>query len=43
MEPLGPWDMWPWTLAELVPGAMAAISGGEPGMIMWHFQAPEAS
>jgi SAM-dependent methyltransferase len=43
MEPLGPWELWPWTLAELVPETVTAINSGAPMMLIWHFQAPEAS
>ena len=39
---LGPWDMWPWTLLELLPEAARAASAGMPGMLAWHFQAPES-
>jgi SAM-dependent methyltransferase len=39
---LGPWDMWPWTLLELLPEAARAASAGIPGMLAWHFQAPES-
>ncbi|GIE35644.1 hypothetical protein Ait01nite_086890 [Actinoplanes italicus] len=34
----GPWDRWPWSLAELVPHAWAAATGGLPQVVIWHFQ-----
>lgn len=38
----GPWDMWPWTLLELLPEAARAAGAGMPGMLAWHFQSPES-
>lgn len=35
---LGPWDMWPWTLMELAPAAVAAAAAGVPAVVLWHFQ-----
>ncbi|WP_232668233.1 class I SAM-dependent methyltransferase [Pseudonocardia sp. TRM90224] len=35
---LGPWEVWPWSLAPLVPEAAAAVSAGAPVEIIWHFQ-----
>lgn len=37
---LGPWEVWPWSLADLVPEAAHASSAGVPVMIVWHFRAP---
>lgn len=34
----GPWDVWPWSLAALVPEATAAADAGVPVMVVWHFQ-----
>ncbi|MEE1928340.1 class I SAM-dependent methyltransferase [Streptomyces sp. TRM 70351] len=34
----GPWEVWPWSLAELVPDAAAAANAGVPAEIIWHFQ-----
>jgi SAM-dependent methyltransferase len=34
----GPWDVWPWSLAALVPEATAAADAGIPVMVVWHFQ-----
>ncbi|MEU4236338.1 class I SAM-dependent methyltransferase [Actinoplanes sp. NPDC026619] len=34
----GPWELWPWTLMELAPAAVAAASAGVPSVILWHFQ-----
>ncbi|MCE7001412.1 class I SAM-dependent methyltransferase [Kibdelosporangium philippinense] len=36
-EEPGPWDVWPWSLAALVPEAAYAATG--PQMVIWHFQA----
>jgi len=35
---LGPWDLWPWCLIDLVPEAAEAASVGTPVEIIWHFQ-----
>ena len=35
---LGPWDVWPWSLAALVPEAARAADAGVPVEIIWHFQ-----
>jgi SAM-dependent methyltransferase len=40
IEP-GSWDGWPWTLMELVPGALSAAIEGTPVEIIWHFQRPD--
>ncbi|TMR23454.1 class I SAM-dependent methyltransferase [Nonomuraea turkmeniaca] len=37
-ETLGPWDLWPWCLDDLVPEAARAILAGTPTMVIWHFQ-----
>ncbi|WP_329558617.1 class I SAM-dependent methyltransferase [Streptomyces uncialis] len=34
----GPWQVWPWSLAALVPEAAAAADRGVPAEIIWHFQ-----
>ncbi|WP_173123912.1 class I SAM-dependent methyltransferase [Kibdelosporangium persicum] len=34
---IGPWDVWPWSLAALVPEAAHAAAG--PQLVVWHFQA----
>jgi SAM-dependent methyltransferase len=34
----GPWELWPWSLAALVPEAAQAANAGMPAMIVWHFQ-----
>jgi SAM-dependent methyltransferase len=36
----GPWDVWPWSLADVVPEAARAAFAGVPVMILWHFQRP---
>jgi SAM-dependent methyltransferase len=33
----GPWDVWPWSLAALVPEATAAADAGVPVMVVWEF------
>lgn len=35
---LGPWELWPWCLAEMVPEAKRAASAGVPAQVIWHFQ-----
>jgi ubiquinone/menaquinone biosynthesis C-methylase UbiE len=35
---LGPWELWPWCLADMVPEAAQAVSAGTPAMVIWHFQ-----
>lgn len=37
----GPWDVWPWSLARMIPEATAASSARVPSMLIWHFQPPE--
>ena len=39
---VGPWELWPWCLADLVPEAWRAAHAGVPAMIIWHFQAAES-
>ena len=39
---LGPWELWPWVLADLAPGAVRAANAGIPAEIIWHFQASPA-
>ncbi|MER5393895.1 class I SAM-dependent methyltransferase [Saccharopolyspora sp. NPDC002686] len=34
----GPWDLWPWSLAAMVPEAAAAASADMPATMIWHFQ-----
>ncbi|WP_112267408.1 class I SAM-dependent methyltransferase [Lentzea terrae] len=38
-ETLGPWELWPWCLADMVPEAAGAASAGAPALVIWHFQA----
>lgn len=35
---VGPWEVWPWSLADLVPEAAAAANAGVPVEIIWHFE-----
>lgn len=35
---IGPWELWPWCLADLVPDAARAANAGSPAMLIWHFQ-----
>ncbi|RBM21039.1 SAM-dependent methyltransferase [Prauserella sp. PE36] len=35
---LEPWDLWPWSLAGLVPEAAWAANAGVPALLVWHFQ-----
>jgi SAM-dependent methyltransferase len=35
---LGPWEVWPWSLAAVVPEAARAADTGVPVEIIWHFQ-----
>jgi SAM-dependent methyltransferase len=35
---LGPWEVWPWSLAAVVPEAALAADAGVPVEIIWHFQ-----
>ncbi len=37
----GPWELWPWSLAGLVPEAARAVNAGAPALVIWHFQAGE--
>jgi hypothetical protein len=39
-ETLGPWDIWPWVLDDLVPEAARAAMAGSPAMVIWHFELP---
>ncbi|MEU7145260.1 methyltransferase domain-containing protein [Nocardia sp. NPDC046473] len=34
----GPWDLWPWSLARMVPEAAQAASAGVPAMLIWDFE-----
>ncbi|WP_127933180.1 class I SAM-dependent methyltransferase [Nonomuraea polychroma] len=36
--PLGPWDVWPWVLYDIVPEAARAAMAGEPSMVVWQFE-----
>ncbi|WP_284746640.1 class I SAM-dependent methyltransferase [Amycolatopsis sp. RTGN1] len=38
---IGPWELWPWCLADMVPEAARAVSAGAPAMVVWHFQLGE--
>ncbi|OLR90042.1 class I SAM-dependent methyltransferase [Actinokineospora bangkokensis] len=33
----GPWDVWPWSLAAMVPEAAAAAFGNRPSMLIGHW------
>jgi SAM-dependent methyltransferase len=35
---LGAWEVWPWSLAAVVPDAARAADAGIPVEIIWHFQ-----
>lgn len=35
---VGPWELWPWCLAEMVPEAARAANRGVPVILVWHFQ-----
>jgi SAM-dependent methyltransferase len=37
-QTMGPWEVWPWSLADLVPEAARVANGGRPAMVIWHFQ-----
>lgn len=37
-EGVGPWELWPWCLANLAPEAARAANAGVPTMVVWHFQ-----
>ncbi|MCR6481267.1 class I SAM-dependent methyltransferase [Amycolatopsis sp. OK19-0408] len=37
----GPWELWPWSLAALVPDAVRAANRDVPSMLVWHFGLPE--
>lgn len=39
---LGPWEVWPWSLAALVPEAARAADAGIPVGIIWHFRRDSA-
>ncbi|MEU3274833.1 class I SAM-dependent methyltransferase [Saccharomonospora sp. NPDC006951] len=34
----GPWDVWPWSLAAMVPEAARAANEGVPAMVVLHFE-----
>jgi SAM-dependent methyltransferase len=34
----GPWELWPWCLADLVPEAAEAANEAVPVEVIWHFQ-----
>jgi len=36
----GTWELWPWSLAALVPDAARAAGRGVPAMLIWHFRLP---
>nr|WP_206440506.1 class I SAM-dependent methyltransferase [Streptomyces scabichelini] len=38
MTELGPWEVRPWCLFDLVPEAASAANDGVPSVIVWHFQ-----
>lgn len=35
---MGPWELWPWSLAAMVPEAARAAGAGAPALVIWHFQ-----
>jgi len=37
-ESLGPWELWPWNLNDMIPEATRAANTGVPAMIIWQFQ-----
>ncbi|HEX2134133.1 MAG TPA: class I SAM-dependent methyltransferase [Actinophytocola sp.] len=37
-ETVGPWELWPWCLSDLVPEAARAANAGAPAFLIWHFQ-----
>jgi SAM-dependent methyltransferase len=37
---LGPWEIWPWVLEDLIPEAAHAANDGVPSLVIWHFQLP---
>jgi len=37
----GPWELWPWSLAGLVPEAARAAHADRPVTVVWHFQLAE--
>jgi ubiquinone/menaquinone biosynthesis C-methylase UbiE len=38
VKAVGPWEIWPWALADLVPEAARAANAGVPAMVIWQFQ-----
>jgi SAM-dependent methyltransferase len=34
----GPWELWPWSLADMVPEAKRAVGADAPALVIWHFQ-----
>jgi SAM-dependent methyltransferase len=39
----GPWDTWPWSLAEITPAARDAAYDDTPVTVLWHFQRDTAA
>lgn len=39
---VGPWELWPWCLADMVPEATRAVSAGAPALVVWNFQLGES-
>ncbi|MGW4212071.1 class I SAM-dependent methyltransferase [Lentzea sp. NPDC004789] len=37
---VGPWELWPWSLAAMVPEAARAAGAGAPALVIWHFSRP---
>ncbi|GAA1299804.1 class I SAM-dependent methyltransferase [Saccharothrix xinjiangensis] len=37
-EEPGPWELWPWSLAGLVPDAARAAGDGVPALLVWQFE-----
>ncbi|KJE22137.1 methyltransferase family protein [Frankia torreyi] len=39
---VGPWELWPWCLDDMVPEAARAARAGVPALVIWHFQLAES-
>jgi SAM-dependent methyltransferase len=38
---IGPWELWPWCLYDLVPEAALAATADAPAVVIWHFRLAE--
>ena len=38
---VGPWELWPWCLADMVPEATRAANADVPALVIWQFQLAE--